>query len=113
MEITTTEYSVKYDPEADTISLQGSMRLNGHEYQTIMQFLEQVTALEPAMLKLDLRQLKVLNSSGISMLGRFVFSLGKKQTIPLTIKGSHDIAWQDKWARNFQLLMPSLTLEWE
>ncbi len=113
MEITTTEYSVKYEPEEDTIYLQGTLRLNGKEYQPIMQLLEQVTALEPVLIKLNLRQLKALNSSGISMLGRFVFAMNKKQKIQLILEGSQEIAWQEKWGKNFQLLMPSLTLEWE
>ncbi|OAD23663.1 hypothetical protein THIOM_000496 [Candidatus Thiomargarita nelsonii] len=113
MEITTTEYSVKYDPEADTIYLQGTLLLYGQEYQPIRQFLEQVTALSPVLLKLNLRQLKALNSSGISMLGRFVFALDQKKNIQLILECSHKIAWQEKWAKNFQLLMPRLTLEWE
>ncbi|MEN8216929.1 MAG: hypothetical protein ABFS56_11275 [Pseudomonadota bacterium] len=113
MEITTKEYSVKYDTETASVYCQGTLRLNGQEYGPIMQLLNQVAALEPPLITLNLRGLRALNSSGISMLGRFVFAMNEKKTIQLLMQGSHEIAWQEKWAKNFQLLMPSLQVEWE
>ncbi len=113
MKITTNDYSIKYDTETATISWQGFMRLNGKEYDPILQLLNQVIDLEPPIITLNLQGLEALNSSGISMLGRFVFSLAKKKKIQLIVQGDKKIIWQRKWVINFQRLMPSLLLEWK
>ncbi len=113
MEITTEEYTIKYDAESATISWHGIMRLNGKEYDPITQLLNQVVALEPPQITLNLRELKALNSSGITMLGKFVFAVSKKKTIQLLMQGAQEIAWQSKSVKNFRRLMPQLQLEWE
>jgi len=76
--------------------------------------LDKVAALEPLRMTLNIRKLKALNSSGISVLGRFIFNLEKKTTIPsMVMQTSKKIIWQKKWANNFQLLVPTLQFEWE
>ena len=113
MEIIAKEYSIKYNTETTTVYWQGVMRLNGKEYEPIAKLLDDVLALNPPMITLNLQELDALNSSGISMLGRFVFAIGKKKTIQLIVQGAEDISWQKKWVNNFQRLMPSLQLEWK
>ncbi|MEN8216931.1 MAG: hypothetical protein ABFS56_11285 [Pseudomonadota bacterium] len=113
MEITTEQYSIKYDAETAAIHCQGILRLNGKEYEPIAHLLNQVAALEPPRITLNLRELKANNSSGITMLGKFVFVVAKKKTIQLLIQGTQKIAWQKKSVMNFQRLMPKLQLEWE
>ena len=113
MEIITKEYTIKYDTETDTIYWKGFMRLNGKEYDPILQLLNKVAAQEPPQITLNLQYLEALNSSGISMLGRFVFSLAKKKTSQLIVHGAKNVIWQRKWVVNFQRLMPSLQLEWK
>lgn len=115
MEITTRKYSLKYDRETNTIYWEGVMRLDGfQEYEPITQLLNQVAALEPVLITLNIRKLKALNSSGISVLGRFIFNMDKKQTTEsVVMQTSKKIIWQKKWAKNFQLLVPSLQFEWE
>ncbi|TGO02979.1 hypothetical protein PN36_15200 [Candidatus Thiomargarita nelsonii] len=115
LEIITKKYSVKYDTETNTIYWQGVIRLEGFkEYEPITQLLEKVATLEPLRMTLNIRKLKALNSSGISVLGRFLFNLENKTTIPsMVMQSSKNIIWQKKWAKNFQLLLPTLQFEWE
>jgi hypothetical protein len=112
MEIKTEDYSVSYDPLTTAIFCQGSLRLNGtEEYSPILQLLYDVVEKEPAELTLDLKDLKFLNSSGISMLSKFVIEVRKKRNIQMNVIGSKEITWQSKSLKNLQRLMPSLKLE--
>jgi hypothetical protein len=113
MEITTEDYSVKYDANTTTVHWQGVMRLSSMEYKPLAQLLDDVLALDPPQLTLNVRKLEALNSSGITMLGRFVFKVGRKKTIPLIMQTDHDIAWQDNSVKQLQKLMPKLQFEWE
>ncbi|MDM8561004.1 hypothetical protein [Candidatus Parabeggiatoa sp. HSG14] len=113
MEITTEDYSIKYDAETATIHCQGIIRLNGKEYEPIMQLLDQVATLEPTLITINLKELKALNSSGVTLLGKFVFAINRKKDIQMIMQGSQQIAWQKKSVKNFQRLMPKLQFEWE
>lgn len=113
MEIKTQDYSIQYDAETATIHWQGIMRLGTQEYKPIMQFLEEIAALNPPKIVFNLRELNALNSSGITTLGRFLFNVGRKQTIPLIIQATQDIAWQENSVKHFQKLVPKLQFEWE
>ena len=111
-EIKGENYSVIYEPETITINFQGSLRLSGMpEYTPIVNLLDEVTAQQPAVITLDLQKLEFLNSSGISMLSKFVIGARKKKTIQIVVKGSKGIPWQGKSLKNLQRLMPSLKLE--
>ncbi len=107
------EYSIKYDAETTTISWQGIMRLDSSRYKTITQFLKEVVALQPSQLILDLRKLEAFNSSGVTMLARFLLTTGKKVAIPLILKATQDIPWQNNSIKHFQKLVPKLQIEWE
>jgi len=109
------KYSVKYDRETNTLYWHGVIRLEGIQgYEPLMQLLNQVVALEPLRMTLNIRKLKVLNSSGLSTLGRFIFNLDhKKITQSIVVQSTNKIAWQKKWAKNFQRLVPTLQIEWE
>ncbi|OQY53006.1 MAG: hypothetical protein DRR08_24655 [Candidatus Parabeggiatoa sp. nov. 2] len=114
MEITTKEYSVKYDAQTATIHWQGAMRLSDKEYEPIKQLLNKVAALELPQITLDLRKLQALNSSGITTLGKFILSLNDKKTTQLLIQASKKIAWQKRSVVNFKRLMRRhLQVEWE
>jgi anti-anti-sigma factor len=60
---------------------------------------------------LDLKNLEFLNSSGISMLSKFVINIREKNSTQILVKGSESIPWQGKSLKNLQRLMPSLILE--
>ena len=112
MEITTEDYSVKYDAETATIYWRGIMRLNKEEYKSIAQLMEKIAALEPAQMTFNFLELEILNSLGIATLGRFLLNVSKKKTIQLLIQATKDIAWQENSIKNLKKLVPKLQFEW-
>lgn len=113
MEIKTDDYSVWYETATATVNFQGLLRLAGiPDYEPIIQLLKDVTEQEPQTITMNLQELSFLNSSGMSVLSRFVIGVRKKKTIHLVVKGSQGISWQEKSLSNWQRLMPGLTLEW-
>ena len=113
MEITTKDYSVKYDVETVTVHWEGFMRLNSNEFEPIERLLDQVATLESPLTTLNLQKLQAINSSGITMLGKFVLTMNEKKTISLLIQASEQIAWQKRSVENFKRLMPNnLQIEW-
>ncbi|UNU22687.1 slr1659 superfamily regulator [Microcoleus vaginatus] len=111
-EIKGEDYSIHYDPESVTVTFQGELSLSGPpEYAPIVELLDEVANGEPPTITLNLQQLEFVNSSGISMLSKFVISIRKKKTIQLVVLGSNDIPWQQKSLRNLEKLLPTLKLE--
>lgn len=107
------EYNVYYDAETATVLFQGSLSLASIEdFTPISQLLE--TALDSATpkLTLNLRQLEFLNSSGISVLSRFVIKARNQAQTALIVQGSETIIWQKRSLKNLQRLMPAMELEW-
>ncbi|HIK10417.1 MAG TPA: hypothetical protein IGS52_09160 [Oscillatoriaceae cyanobacterium M33_DOE_052] len=114
MEIKTQDYTIQYDEAATTVNCKGSFRLSGmEEYGPIVDLLDSVADAEPPMITLNLRDLEFLNSSGISMLSKFVIKVRQKKNIQMVVQGSKDIPWQGKSLKNLQRLMPSLELQLE
>jgi anti-anti-sigma factor len=112
MEITGENYSISYDQTSQQIIFNGSLRLDGNaEYALISDLLNQVAQQEPQKIVLDLAQLSFLNSSGISVISRFVIDVRKRQNIQMTVIGSQKNPWQGKSLKNLQRLMPSLQLD--
>ena len=114
MEIESKNYKVIYDETSHNIVFDGSLRLNGSaEYASISELLNNVARQEPEKIVLDLKNLKFLNSSGISILSRFVINVRKRQNIQMLIIGAKQNPWQGKSLKNLQRLMPSLQLVME
>jgi hypothetical protein len=112
MEIKTEDYRIWYDRSTTTISFSGSLRLSGPaEYAPIAKLLGDVGNLEPPKITLNLQQLEFLNSSGISMLSKFIIEVRKKGQVSMVVQGAQRIAWQGKSLKNLQRLMPTLELE--
>ena len=114
MEIKTENYQVKYDETSHNIVFDGSLRLNGSaEYASISELLDYVAKQEPEKIILDLKELSFLNSSGISILSKFVIKVRKCKNIQMVVIGAKKNPWQGKSLKNLQRLMPSLKLEFE
>ncbi|WP_199248402.1 hypothetical protein [[Phormidium] sp. ETS-05] len=114
MEIKTQDYTIEYNEAATTVNCRGSFRLSGmEEYAPIVDLLDSVADAEPLTITLNLRDLEFLNSSGISMLSKFVIKVRQKKNIQMVVQGSKDIPWQGKSLKNLQRLMPSLELQLE
>ena len=110
-EIKGDDFNISYEAQTTTLSFQGSLRLGGAQsYQPVMELLNGVQAEKPDLITLDLKQLEFLNSSGISMLSKFVINVRKQNTSQMPVKGSSTIPWQSKSLKNLKRLMPSLKL---
>lgn len=108
------DYSILYDRESMTVIFQGELSLGGTaDYAPIVELLDEVANPEPPNITLNLKKLEFLNSSGISMLSKFVISVRKKKTIQLLVLGSNDVPWQQKSLKNLEKLLPTLKLELE
>ncbi|MEG4282473.1 hypothetical protein QUB68_05045 [Microcoleus sp. A006_D1] len=113
-EIKGEDYSIQYDRESVTVSFIGELSLGGPaEYAPIVELLDEVAQNEPPAITLNLKKLEFVNSSGISMLSKFVISVRKKKTIQLLVLGSNDVPWQQKSLKNLEKLLPTLKLELE
>jgi hypothetical protein len=111
-EINTEDYSVSFQPEIETVTFIGSLRLNGtEEYSPLVDLLDRAVEQNVARLVLNLEALEFLNSSGINMLSKFVIKMRQKANVSIMVKGSKNIPWQGKSLKNLQRLMPSLELE--
>ncbi len=111
-EIKGEDYIVYYDPDSLTIHFQGELSLDGpQEYAPITRLLDEVIAKPIPNLTLNLTKLEFLNSSGISMISKFIIALRKKPPMPVVVFGSHDIPWQGKSLKNLEKLLPGLTLK--
>lgn len=114
MEIKTNDYKIWYENATATLYFQGLLRESGiADYKPIEQLLDEAIAHEPGTITMNIQELEFLNSSGTSVLSRFVIGVRKKNTIGLVVKGSKGIPWQEKILGNWQRLMPALTPQWE
>jgi hypothetical protein len=112
MEIKTENYNIVYDKASQSIIFDGSLRLNGsEEYTSISELLNNVLKEEPEKIILNLKELVFLNSSGISILSKFVINVRKQKNIQMVVLGSTKNPWQGKSLKNLQRLMPYLKLE--
>ncbi|MGK7917109.1 MAG: STAS domain-containing protein [Prochloraceae cyanobacterium] len=113
-EIKGEDYIVRYDDDSVMVKFQGELALGGpKEYAPINNLLKEITDDNPGEMTIDLKELTFLNSSGISMLSKFVLGIRKKKEIQLVVVGSNDIPWQGKSLKNLQKFLPSLKLEVE
>ena len=104
-------YNVNFDPSEARVSIQGTLRLGGmEEYQPILSLLEQAVEQTSGALTINMCDLQLLNSSGITMLSKFVIGCRSKDVV-LTLKASENIPWQAKSLKNLQRLLPSIVLE--
>ncbi|MEM7592614.1 MAG: STAS domain-containing protein [Cyanobacteria bacterium P01_A01_bin.83] len=113
-EIKGTDFTVEYDLDSTTVDFAGLLSLgDAKEYAPITDLLNKIVDEQPEQMTLNLRKLEFLNSSGISMLSKFVLGLRKKKGTQLIILGSNEMPWQRKSLKNLQKFLPSLKLEIE
>jgi len=106
------DYLVELLRENMTVKFVGELSLGGpQEYSPIKNLLDLTTENDPDNITIDLKELSFLNSSGISMLSKFVIGLRKYKRLQLTILGSEQIPWQKKSLKNLQKFLPGLKLE--
>ncbi|MEY3868591.1 MAG: slr1659 superfamily regulator [Microcoleaceae cyanobacterium] len=113
-EVKEKDYQVQYDPASETVSFQGELSLGGpSDYAPIVNLLNEVADLKQPTMTIDLKKLEFLNSSGISMLSKFVVGMRKKKDTQLVILGTNEMPWQGKSLKNLERLLPGLQLKIE
>jgi hypothetical protein len=111
-EIKSEDYNVYYDMESETVHFQGKLCLGGsQEYAPMTQLLNEVMVQSPSSLTLNFQQLEFLNSSGISMIAKFIIRLRQKPPMQVLVIGSQEIPWQGKSLKNLEKLLPGLQLK--
>ncbi|HDN26761.1 MAG TPA: hypothetical protein ENG03_06630 [Thioploca sp.] len=114
MEIKTDDYNITYNPEAASVVCKGSLLLSStDEYAPILDLFNTAIKAHPTELTLDVKDLELLNSSGINAFTKFVISVRKQTTLQLVAVGHEDIPWQVRFLKNLQRLMPALKLQLE
>ena len=112
MQVKGENYNVWFDKNNSAVNFNGALRLTGmQDYAPILQLLNEIAAGEPPNMVINLQDLEFLNSSGISMLSKFIIGMRKKKMVQMKILGSTNIPWQGKSLKNLQRLMPGLTLD--
>lgn len=112
MKIENETFKIFYSEAEHIVFFEGSIRLwDPSEYQKIKQFLLDILELEGEKLCIDFTGLEFLNSSGISMMCKFIFDVKKMNNRTVRFVGRHDILWQKKSLGNLQKLWNKVELE--
>ena len=111
MEVREMEAVVRFMPETATVCFSGALRLaNVRAYDNVARLLHEAAAVVEGPLTLDFKELKFLNSSGITALSLFVVGARKAGKPNLKLVGSKATAWQQKSLANFQMLWKEMPL---
>jgi hypothetical protein len=119
MQIKTEIFCVNYDNTTATVTFEGKIFLNGSQkYSPLLQLLKQAAAQEiqaQKKLVVDLRHLRLLNSSGITMMTKFIMYVFEEECLELeiTFVGQKAITWHQKLLENFITLQPDLRIRLE
>jgi len=93
------------------VFFRGALRLTGKDdYAPILELLKETLINPVAPIRLDLTELDFLNSSGITMLSRFVIEARDRTGIILHFLAAESIPWHARSLKNLQRLMPSLEI---
>jgi hypothetical protein len=104
-------FAIERDENNSTVVFKGALRLSGTaDYAPILDLLKETLATPATPVVLDLRELDFLNSSGITMLSRFVIEARDCNGINLEILASESIPWHARSLKNLQRLMPALSV---
>jgi hypothetical protein len=87
-------FDIQVEENNNTVLFKGALRLSGTEdYAPILDLLRDLLINPHTPIVLDLRELDFLNSSGITMLSRFVIEARDHTGIDLYFLASESIAW--------------------
>jgi hypothetical protein len=104
-------FEVRREENNSTVVFKGALRLSGApDYAPILNMLKETLFTPATPIVLDLRELDFLNSSGITMLSRFVIEARDCAGINLEILASEAIPWHARSLKNLQRLMPALSI---
>lgn len=96
---------VRFVAESATVQFVGLLRLpHLRAYDNVARLLHEAAAQVGEELTLDFRELRFLNSSGLSAIGVFVVAMRKAGRPKLRMLGTKSNAWQQNSLRNFRML---------
>ncbi len=106
-------YEVVYDDSTSSIVCTGKMDLRGKEgYMPIAKLFEDVIEKKPATITLDIRNLRYLNSSGITTIGAgLIIKARKKGGIGIVVHSTKEYSWQYRSMKGIVKLMPGLEVK--
>ncbi len=104
-------FEIRLEEENSTVLFKGALRLCGTEdYAPILDMLKETLTSPATPIVLDLRELNFLNSSGITMLSRFVMEARDRPGVDVQVLASESVPWHGRSLRNLQRLMPRLSI---
>jgi hypothetical protein len=104
-------FEIRLEEQNSTVLFKGALRLNGTEdYAPILDMLKETLVSPSKPIVLDLRELDFLNSSGITMLSRFVIEARDHAAVDVQVLASEAVPWHARSLRNLQRLMPTLSI---
>jgi hypothetical protein len=104
-------FEIRLEEENSTVLFKGALRLSGTEdYAPILDMLKETLISAATPIVLDLRELDFLNSSGITMLSRFVIEARDHAGIEVHVLASESVPWHARSLKNLQRLMPTLSI---
>jgi hypothetical protein len=104
-------FEIRLEEENSTVIFKGALRLSGTEdYAPILNMLKETLISPATSIVLDLRELDFLNSSGITMLSRFVIEARDHTGIEVQVLASESVPWHARSLKNLQRLMPTLSI---
>ncbi len=101
-------YAIQVAEDFSRVLLRGYLRLQKRpDYQKVLDTLREAAQRSPGSLEIDVRELRFLNSPGITALAGFLRGMrdiGKK----IVITGSKTFAWQSKTLDSFSRLFDNV-----
>ena len=109
--ITGESYEIRMEDNHSTVFFKGALRLTGvADYLPISDLLRATLVSPAGPVVIDLKELDFLNSSGITMLSRFVIEARDRTGIKLFFIASESVVWNARSLKNLQRLMPALEI---
>ncbi len=104
-------YSVVYDDKSNSIQFKGLMDDHGKKSCDEMMAIVE-TAAEKAgfTINWDIRELKVLSSTAMGRLYRYLVKQQGNKTFKLKVSGSEQCSWQQKFLPNVKKILPQARL---
>lgn len=113
MKVEGTIYTITYDETTATVTFQGVLRLQSvAEGKPISDILNQVVEKSPETIHLDFVELQLMNSTGLSILTKFMFKMRDQNTSTVIFQASEKHFWQRDLIRGLQRFLPGSELQW-
>lgn len=112
MNIHSPDHTVTWDEAANRLTFTGTLQLMRKDYRPICDLLDSLLRRHdlPRLL-IDITRLKMLNSSGLNALSRFVLGMRARSGTQVIFHGSRAILWHHKTLANMKSFLPTAEIE--